>query len=95
MLQLPHITEDMQKYFLSKKRQITSIQQFCEMKEEDRRSVLKSLSEDQYADVMKVCSTMPLIDFKVNVEGNEYNHNDSKIYVHTILSSIFVVHSFG
>jgi translocation protein SEC63 len=72
MMQLPHINEDMQKYFMSKKRQISSIQSFCEMKDEDRRVVLKSLTDDQYADIMKVCSTMPLIDFKVHVEGRKY-----------------------
>jgi translocation protein SEC63 len=70
MMQLPHITEDMQKYFMSKKRQISSIQQFCEMKEEDRRNILKGLTDDQFADVMKVCGSMPLVEFKVHVEGN-------------------------
>jgi len=68
-MQLPHITEDMQKYFMSKKRQISTIQQFCEMKEDDRRGILKALGDDQFEDVMKVCGSMPLIDFKVHVEG--------------------------
>ena len=69
LMQLPHVTEDMQKYFMSKKRSVSSIQQFCEMKEEDRRQLLKILSDDQYTDVMNVCSNMPLIDFKVQIEG--------------------------
>lgn len=69
MMQLPHITEDMQKYFMSKKRQISTVQQFCQMKDEERRNLLKVLSEDQYKDVMKVCASMPLIDFKVTCEG--------------------------
>jgi len=69
LLQLPHITEDMQKYFLSKKRQIKTIQQFCQMKEEDRRTLLKVLTEDQYKDVMKVCSS----NFKVQCEGKDDN----------------------
>lgn len=69
LMQLPHITDDMQKYFMSKKRQITTVQQFCQMKDEDRRNVLKGLSADQYADVMRVCASMPLIDFKVMCEG--------------------------
>ncbi|CAL8086529.1 unnamed protein product [Orchesella dallaii] len=68
MMQLPHITEDMQKYFMSKKRNISTVQQFCQMKDEDRRNILKGLSDDQYADVMKVCASMPLIDFKVQCE---------------------------
>jgi len=68
LLQLPHITEDMQKYFHSKKRQINSVQKFCQMKEDERRALLKILSEDQYQDVMKVCSSMPLIDYRVQCE---------------------------
>ncbi|XP_039294066.1 translocation protein SEC63 homolog [Nilaparvata lugens] len=68
LLQLPHITEDNLKYFLSKKRQIRSIQQFAQMKAEDRRNVLRNLSNEQYSDVMKVISKMPLIDFQVRSE---------------------------
>lgn len=84
MMQLPHITEDMQKYFMSKKRQVSSIQQFCEMKDEDRRGILKSLADDQYKDIMKVCSTMPLIDFKVHVEGI-----NNRLMLNFILSPIY------
>lgn len=32
---------------------------------------LSSLSADQYVDIMKVCASMPLIDFKVHVEGKQ------------------------
>jgi translocation protein SEC63 len=85
MMQLPHITEDMQKYFMSKKRQISSIQQFCEMKDEDRRAILKSLTSDQYVDVMKVCASMPLIDFNVHVEGRtDIYLNNTVIYAYNI-----------
>jgi translocation protein SEC63 len=38
------------------------------MKDEDRRNILKALSDDQYADVIRVCASMPLIDFKVMTE---------------------------
>jgi translocation protein SEC63 len=68
LLQLPHVTEDMQKHFMSKKRQIRSIQQFCEMKDEDRRSIFRNLTDDQYSDIMRVCASMPLIDFDVQTE---------------------------
>ncbi len=69
LLQLPHITEDMQKYFMSKKRQVRTIQQFSQMKEDERRTLLKALTDDQYQDVLRVCSSMPLIDYKVQCEG--------------------------
>jgi len=38
------------------------------MKEDERRSLLKVLTEDQYQDVVKVCGSMPLINFKVQCE---------------------------
>lgn len=82
MMQLPHITEDMQKYFMSKKRQISTVQQFCQMKDEERRNLLKVLSEDQYKDVMKVCASMPLIDFKVTCEGTLLKQDSCIIYKH-------------
>jgi len=71
LLQLPHVTEDMQKYFMSRKRQIRTIQQFCQLKEDDRRVLLKALNDNQYQDVLRVCSSMPLIDFKVQCEGKK------------------------
>ena len=71
LLQLPHVTEEMQKYFMSKKRHIRSIQQFCQLRADDRRDIFKSLSDDQYKDILRVCGTMPLIDFKVHTEGKK------------------------
>nr|XP_022906015.1 translocation protein SEC63 homolog [Onthophagus taurus] len=67
-LQLPHITEDNLKHFMSKKRQIKSLQQFAQLKGEDRRSILRSLSEEEYENVMKVLGRMPYIDFQVKCE---------------------------
>ena len=54
LLQLPHIEEDMLKYFYSKRRNVKTLRQLALMKEEDRRSLLRSISDDQYKDVMKV-----------------------------------------
>uniref|UniRef100_A0A1B6F9N7 J domain-containing protein n=1 Tax=Cuerna arida TaxID=1464854 RepID=A0A1B6F9N7_9HEMI len=68
LLQLPHVNEDNIKYFLSKKRYIKSIQQFAQLKNEDRRSILRLFTEEQYNDVMKVIAKMPLIDFQVRTE---------------------------
>jgi hypothetical protein len=39
------------------------------MKEDERRTLLKALTDDQYQDVLRVCSSMPLIDYKVQCEG--------------------------
>lgn len=67
-LQLPHINEDNLKYFLPKKHPIKSLQQFAQMKGEDRRLILRSLSDSQYEDIMKVLGSMPYIEFKVRSE---------------------------
>ncbi|XP_043486141.1 translocation protein SEC63 homolog [Polistes fuscatus] len=68
LLQLPHISEDNLKYFLAKKRQIKSLQQFAQLKGEERRLILRNLTDSQYEDVMKVLGNMPYIEFKVRSE---------------------------
>merc|ERR1711981_185742 len=47
LLQLPHIVDDMLKHFHSRKRHIKTLQQLAKMKDEDRRSLLRSLTDDQ------------------------------------------------
>lgn len=54
LLQLPHIEEDMLKYFHSRRRNIKGLKQLAQMKEEDRRSLLRSINDDQYKDILKV-----------------------------------------
>lgn len=71
LLQLPYINEDNLKYFMSKKRQIRTLQQYAQLKSEERRNLLKSLSDDEYENVMKVLGKMPYIDFQTQVEGNK------------------------
>ncbi|XP_011506359.1 PREDICTED: translocation protein SEC63 homolog [Ceratosolen solmsi marchali] len=66
LLQLPHITEDHLKYFKAKK--VKSLQEYAQLKREDRRSILRGLSDSQFDDVMKVLGNMPFIDFKVRSE---------------------------
>lgn len=79
LLQLPYINEDNLKYFMSKKRHIKSLQQYAQLKGEDRRSLLRSLSDEEYENVMKVLGRMPYITFDINVEGKS---------VHTLYKSI-------
>lgn len=50
-------------------RHIKSIQQFAQLKHEERRQILRNLSDEQYEDVMKVIGKMPYIDFQVRSEG--------------------------
>ncbi|KAL1491436.1 hypothetical protein ABEB36_012035 [Hypothenemus hampei] len=67
-MQLPYINEDNLKYFMSKKRQIKSLQQYAKLRSDERRALLKSLSDEEYENVMKVLGKMPLIDFQITVE---------------------------
>lgn len=68
ILQLPYITEDHLKHFVCRKRYIKSIQQFAQMKNEERRSVVKFLSDEQYSNLLKVLGNMPYVDMQVQPE---------------------------
>lgn len=69
LLQLPYINEDNLRYFQTKKKQIKSLQQYAQLKSEDRRNVLRTFSDEEYNNVMKVLGAMPYIDFQVKYEG--------------------------
>lgn len=69
LLQLPYINDDNLKYFMSKKRQIKTLQQYAQLKVEERRNLLRNLSDDEYENVMRVLGKMPFIDFQIQVEG--------------------------
>lgn len=63
-------------------RQIKSLQQFAQLKGEERRLILRNLSDNQYEDIMKILGNMPYIDFKVRSEGNcLYQLFSRKIYI--------------
>merc|ERR1719412_1592077 len=68
LLQLPHIVDDMLKHFHSRKRNVKTLQQLAKMKDEDRRSLLRSLSDDQYRDIIRVLALIPVLDVEVTTE---------------------------
>ncbi|XP_063984202.1 translocation protein SEC63 homolog isoform X2 [Diachasmimorpha longicaudata] len=68
LLQLPHIEEEHLKHFLGKKKNIKTLQQLAQLKGNERRQLLRMLSDEQYEDVMRVLGNMPYIDFKVQSE---------------------------
>eukprot|EP00096_Caligus_rogercresseyi_P004655 TRINITY_DN1903_c0_g1_i1.p1 TRINITY_DN1903_c0_g1~~TRINITY_DN1903_c0_g1_i1.p1 ORF type:complete len:794 (-),score=298.87 TRINITY_DN1903_c0_g1_i1:332-2713(-) len=68
LLQLPHIEEEHLKHFYSRKRNIKTLHQLAQMKDEDRRNLLRSLSDEQYKDVLRVLSQLPLISIDVTTE---------------------------
>jgi translocation protein SEC63 len=56
----------MLRHFVTKKRNICDIKEFVKMKDADRRSILRNLTNDQYEDIMRVCARYPLIEMHVN-----------------------------
>lgn len=66
LLQLPHITQDMLKHFTTKKRHIQKIRDLISMKEEDRRSLLRNLTMDEYRDIINVCASLPYVTMEVH-----------------------------
>ncbi|XP_045471266.1 translocation protein SEC63 homolog [Harmonia axyridis] len=85
LLQLPYINEDNLKHFMSKKRHIKTLQQYAQLKSEDRRSLLRNLSDSQYEDVMKTLGNMPYVDFEVKCEVID-DENPTKVTAGAIVT---------
>ncbi|RWS01622.1 Translocation protein SEC63-like protein [Dinothrombium tinctorium] len=68
LLQLPHINEDLLRHFTNKRRNVRSIKQLASMKDEERRSILRNLSDEQYEDIINVLGNMPLLEVDVKSE---------------------------
>merc|ERR1712099_57181 len=64
----PHIEEDMLRHFYSRRRNIKSLQQLAKMKDEDRKSLLRKLSDEQYKDVIRVLAMLPVLEVGTNTE---------------------------
>lgn len=70
LLQLPHISEDNLKYFTGRKKHVQTLTQLAQIPGEERRTLLRGLTDQQYDDLITVLSNMPYIHFQVNTEGN-------------------------
>merc|ERR1719433_1530453 len=66
--QLPHVEEDMLKHFYSKRRNIKSLKQLAMMADDDRRSLLRSVTDEQYKDLMKVLGCIPQLSMTITTE---------------------------
>ncbi|ELU17583.1 hypothetical protein CAPTEDRAFT_160293 [Capitella teleta] len=64
MLQLPHVSDEMLRYFNSRKRSVRTIRDLAKLKDEDRRLMLRNFSEAEYHDLMLILAEMPLIDME-------------------------------
>ncbi|KAK2171190.1 hypothetical protein NP493_1094g02025 [Ridgeia piscesae] len=68
LLQLPHISEDQLRHFVTRKRNIRNIRQLVGMREDERRALLRTLADDEYTNVMNVCANLPYIEMDVKTE---------------------------
>lgn len=66
--QLPHIDEDVLRHFTTRKRNIRNMMDFARMADSERRSMLRSLSENEYDNVMSVLLKMPVLELDVKSE---------------------------
>ncbi|KAF7494149.1 Translocation protein SEC63 -like protein [Sarcoptes scabiei] len=88
ILQLPHITEDMLRYFMNRRRNIRNMQQLASLADDDRRQMLSRLTEDQYLDVINVLGQMPLLD--VDVRSEVIDDEDTATITAGALVTVFV-----
>jgi translocation protein SEC63 len=79
LLQLPHLVENQLRHFVTKKRNIQSIRQFVAMNDSDRRSILRNLTDEQYDDIMRVCSCYPHVEMDVKVKGKRIHEHKIRI----------------
>ncbi|KAK7107985.1 translocation protein SEC63 homolog [Littorina saxatilis] len=82
--QLPHINPEMLRYFCTRKRNIRHLREFAEMKDEDRRQMLRSLGDGEYQDIMQVCGTMPNVH--MDIRSEVLDEEDSTITVGSIVT---------
>lgn len=73
LLQLPHVSEDMLRHFINRKRNIRSLQQLAELDEYERRQMLRTLTDEQYTDVLNFLGQLPLLNvaFRCEVLGDD------------------------
>ncbi|WAR09208.1 SEC63-like protein [Mya arenaria] len=66
--QLPHIRPDMLRHFVTRKRNVQRIRDLVAMDDDERRALLRSLTDDEYQDVINVCATLPNVVMVVKSE---------------------------
>ncbi|KXJ14394.1 Translocation protein SEC63-like [Exaiptasia diaphana] len=86
LMQLPHINAENLRHFTTKKRNIRSIRQLVSMKEEDRRSLLRNLSGEEYADIINVIWSYPLVEMEVRAHVLDDTEDKTLITVGDIVT---------
>ncbi|EDV24609.1 uncharacterized protein TRIADDRAFT_56581 [Trichoplax adhaerens] len=68
MLQIPHLKREMLRHFQTKKRSIRTITDLVALPAEDRRSLLRTLTDQDYNDAMKFCANLPYLSITVDTK---------------------------
>lgn len=84
LLQLPHITPDMLRHFVTKKRNIQRIRDLIAMDDDERRALLRNLNDAEYQDVMNVCAMMPNV--QMTVRSEVLDDEDSSVTANSIVT---------
>ncbi|XP_041351703.1 translocation protein SEC63 homolog [Gigantopelta aegis] len=82
--QLPHINSELLRHFVSRKRNIRGLRDFVAMEDSDRRAMLRSLSDQEYTDIMNVCSIMPHVE--MNIRSEVLDDDDNTITAGSIVT---------
>lgn len=64
ILQLPHVTQEIAKHCTLGKRSISTISGLLDLKESDRQSLLRGLSDESYQELLKIAQTFPLVSIQ-------------------------------
>ncbi|KAI9330878.1 Sec63 Brl domain-containing protein [Obelidium mucronatum] len=73
--QLPYLTLDLLKQFVTAKRRVTCPREFVELPEQERRDLVKSLSDAEYNELFAIAQQYPLVRVSkcnFSVVGEEY-----------------------
>lgn len=68
LLQLPHINYDNLRFFINKKKRVASIEDLSAMTNEERRRMLRTLSDEEYQDLIVYFNGFPHVEMTVNTE---------------------------
>ena len=64
ILQLPHVTREIAKHCTLGKKSISTISGLLDLKESDRQSLLRGLSDESYQELLKIAQTFPLVSIQ-------------------------------
>jgi len=70
-------------------RNIRSLKQLVSMNDDDRRLLLRQLTDSEYRDVLSVCAMMPSVDITAHCEGliTDTPRFNNEIHAESILRS--------